>query len=309
MRILISGASGLLGLNLALEAAKEHAVFGQVNSQRLETKAFTVIKADLLAPGSAERLIDQTQPDWVIHCAALADIDACEANPLQAEQLNTRLPSLLAEIVARGGARLLHVSTDAVFDGQRGDYSEADAPNPLGVYARTKLEAEHAVLQTNPNAIIARVNLYGWSINGKRSLAEFFYYNLAVRNSIKGFTDVNFCPLLANDLAQIFLNMLGSDLSGLYHVVSRQSISKFQFGVEIARKFSLDENLITPISVKEAGLKAARSSNLILRTDKLSSALGKSPPDIDDGLERFHALHLQGYPQMLKNLANPDHPT
>jgi dTDP-4-dehydrorhamnose reductase len=195
MRILITGASGLLGLNLALEAAQEHAdeerptVFGVANSHafKVAPTTFQVIQMDLLAPGAVESLFEQTRPDWVIHCAALANVDACEADPALASQLNTELPRQLAQLcartrsagqtestVTRGGARLLHVSTDCVFDGQRGNYREEDAPSPLGAYARSKLEGEIAVAQADPQAIIARANLFGWSPSGKRSLAEFF---------------------------------------------------------------------------------------------------------------------------------------
>ena len=177
-RILITGASGLLGINLALEAANKHTIFGLVHNQPIHTEAFQVLHADLLAPGAVERIIEETQPDWVIHCAALANVDACEAEPAQAQKLNTEVPRKLAQYVARGGARLLYVSTDAVFDGQRGQYDEDDTPNPLSIYAQTKLDGERAVAQADPTAIIARVNLFGWSISGRRSLAEFFYYNL-----------------------------------------------------------------------------------------------------------------------------------
>lgn len=313
MRILITGASGLLGLNLALELAGEasharytwrrHTVFGQVNSHALHTSAFTVLQADLLAPGAVLRLLEQTQPDWVIHCAALASLDACEADPLRARKMNTEVPAQLAEYVARGGARLLHVSTDCVFDGQRGDYLEEDFPSPVGVYARTKLEAELAVLAANPQAIIARVNLFGWSLMGKRSLAEFFFNNLSQGKPVMGFTDVIFCPLLVNDLADIFEQMLLNRLSGVYHVVSRDSLSKYMFGVQIARQFGLDERLIQPTSVTQGGLKAVRSPNLNLRTDKLTQALGAPPPTVMAGLERFYQLYRQDYPARIRSLA------
>lgn len=212
MRILVTGASGLLGLNLALEVARDHTVFGVTNRNPIDTNSFKVRNIDLLVPGACERLLDETQPDWVVHCAALAIIDACEADPAQAKQLNTEVPAKLASIVARGGARFLHVSTDAVFDGKRGNYDEQDTPNPLSVYAKTKLAGERAVADTNPDAIIARVVLYGWSLNGKRSLAEFFFNNLSTGKPVKGFTDVFFCPLLVNDLAHIFLQMLAAGL-------------------------------------------------------------------------------------------------
>ena len=302
MRILVTGASGLLGLNVALEAYPEYTVFGQVYSQRLNTSPFEIYQADLLVPGVIERLIDQTRPDWVVHCAAMANVDACEADPERARQLNSEVPAKLASVVARGGARLLHVSTDAVFDGKRGDYSEEDVPNPLSIYARTKLEGERAVTEADPTAIIARVNLYGWSLSGKRSLGEFFFNNLSAGRQVMGFIDVYFCPLLANDLAQIFLKMLSARLAGVYHVVSSECTSKYAFGQAVARKFNFNEHLVIPTSVDQAGLKAARSPHLTLRSEKIARALGEPLPDIASGLERFHALYSQGYPDYIRQL-------
>ena len=302
MRILVTGASGLLGLNLALEAAKDHTVFGLTNRNPLHIDAFTVLNTDLLEPGAAERLLERTQPDWVIHCAALANLEACEADPEQARQLNTEVPRKLAHYVARGGARLIHVSTDAVFDGQRGEYTEQDTPNPLSVYAQTKLDGERAVAQANPDAIIARVNLFGWSLSSRRSLSEFFFYNLQAGKTVMGFTDVFFCPLLANDLASIFIKMLEKDLRGLYHVVSSQCLSKYDFGLRLARRFGLDETLIQPTSVAHGGLKAARSPRLSLRSDKLAQALGEPLPTIASGIEGLYTLYQQGYPQKIKQM-------
>ena len=305
-RILITGASGLLGLNIALEAAKEHRVFGQVNSYRLNTTAFSTIQTDLLVPGAIQRLIEDTQPDWVIHCAALANVDLCETNPQQAQQLNSEVAAELAQFVARGGARLIHVSTDAVFDGQKGDYSEQDAPNPLGVYARSKLAGELAVAKANPQAIIARVNLFGWSLTGKRSLAEFFFNNLSGKKPCMGFTDVFFCPMLANDLGLVFLSMLEAGLSGLYHAVGSQPLSKYQFGVQVARRFGFDESLVIPTLVGDSGLRAARSPNLTLRTDKLIHALGEPLPNVSTGLEKFYTQYQQGYPQQIRRFVRSE---
>lgn len=313
MRILIPGASGLLGLNMAWEAARvrqpaggsrSHSVIGVVNGHPLRTGEFEVIKADLLLPGAVERLVEETRPDWVINCAALALVDACEANPSLAYSLNVELPRQLAKHVARGGARMVHVSTDAVFDGQKGGYTEEDAPNPLGVYARTKLEGERAVMEANPEALIARVNLFGWSLSGKRSLAEWFFYNLQAGNPVKGFTDVYFCPLLANDLAQLFLRMLQVGLKGLYHVVSSECLSKYAFGVELARRFELDQGLIAPAPVSQGGLLAARSPRLTLSSAKLAQDLGEDIPRISTGLDRFYMLYQQGYPQFIRQLAS-----
>lgn len=302
MRVLITGASGLLGINLAMEASKRYTVFGIVNTHTIRTDAFTVIQTDLLASGALERVLEKTQADWVIHCAALADIDACERNPLQARQMNSELPGKLAAYVARSGARLLHISTDAVFDGQRGNYLEEDTPNPINTYARTKLAGEIAVAEANPQAIIARVNLYGWSLTGKRSLAEFFYNNLSAGKQVMGFTDVYFCPLLANNLGNFLMKMLEKELSGLFHVVSRECITKYDFGVRLARKFGFPPRLIQPQSVAQGELAAVRSPNLTLRTDKITQALGEPLPGIDSNLESFHKLFTENYPTKIRDL-------
>lgn len=302
MRILVTGASGLLGLNMALEASQQHEVFGSVNSNVIQTTAFTVIQSDLTVPGALEKLIDESQPEWVINCAALANLEACEANPALAEKLNSELPEKLANYVAKGGARLVHISTDAVFDGKHGGYTEEDQPNPLSLYARTKLKGEQVVLAANPQAIVARVNLFGWSLSGKRSLAEWFFNNLSAENSIMGFTDVYFCPLLTNDLAKILLKMLDIGAQGLFHVVSSECSSKYDFGVRLARLFDFDETLIRPALVSEAGLAAVRSPNLTLNSDKLSTELGVSPPDLKAGLEHFHTQYQSGYPEFIRQM-------
>jgi dTDP-4-dehydrorhamnose reductase len=328
MRILITGASGLLGLSLALEASQAHTVFGVVNSHTLRNAPFTVIQAELTAPGEIEHLFDLTQPDWVIHCAALANIDACEADSQSAYRINAEVPGALAAYVARGGARantvrLVHISTDAVFDGRRvlnphpqllprggrgagdeGGYTEDDTPNPLSVYAQTKLAGERAVLQANPGAIVARVNLFGWSMGGQRSLAELFVNNLSAGKGMMGFTDVYFCPLLVNDVAPILFAMLEKRLCGLYHVFASESISKYEFGVAIAQKFGINPGLITPTQVADSGLRAARAPNLIMSTHKLSTALGQALPQLSPAIHRFWQLYQQGYPQRLKELAN-----
>jgi dTDP-4-dehydrorhamnose reductase len=331
MRILVTGASGLLGINLALEAAKKHTVYGLVNqhqiripdkrlSDNIRTDNIRIIQADLLAPGALDRVLDQVQPDWIVHCAALAIVDACEADPKLAQQLNTHIPGKLAFLtkngafnnVARGGARLLHISTDAVFDGRREgiddpvQFYEDDEPNPLNTYAQTKLEGERAVLETDPHALVARVNLVGWSISGKRSLAEFFYYNLQAGRRVMGFTDVFFCPLLANQLAEILLAMLENHLKGLYHVVSSETISKYEYGLRLAKRFGLDESLVLPASVKDSSLAASRSPWLSLSIEKITRDLGIQPPGIDQGIEGLFRLHQQGYPKTLLAMADSD---
>lgn len=301
--ILVTGVSGLLGLNFALHNYRKHKITGVVHHNLLEAAPFDVIMADLSEVGTAAKLLERVRPDLVLNCAALANIDLCEEQPELAQKLNVDLPDELARETAARGVGLVHISTDAVFDGMHGDYTEEDRPNPLSTYARTKLAAEEAVLQANPEALVARVNFFGWSISGRRSLAEFFFNNLTAGMSIKGFTDVFFCPLEVTLLAELLLELADKHRSGIYHVVSGECLTKYDFGCRIAQLFSLDTRLIRPVTVNEGGLTAARSPNLRLRTEKLAAALDKPAPGQDSGLARFFEQFQRGYPRYIRTFA------
>jgi dTDP-4-dehydrorhamnose reductase len=303
MRLLITGASGLLGLNLALYAGGAHDIVG-VDRNTLASAPFKVIKADLLAPRALQQVLIESKPDVVFNCAALANIDECENDPELARRMNAELPAQLADACARRKVRLVHISTDAVFDGQKASYySEGDAATPIGVYPRMKYEGEQAVLDLNPLAIVARVNFYGWSLSGKRSLAEFFINNLSAGKNVNGFTDVIFCPMLVTHLSELLLLMVDRGLHGLYHVVGPQAMSKYQFGIEIARRFGMSESLISPQSVDKSSLTVKRSHNLWLSINKLSTDLDLTLPAFSTGLDEFYAQYQQGYPQKIRSYA------
>jgi len=301
MKILVTGASGLLGLNLSLGMMETHTIVG-VDRSKLAGTPFELVQADLLEAGVCSRLMDQTRPDAIIHTAANANVDSCESDPHGAQRLNAELPGELADVCAKHSVQMIHISTDAVFDGTKdGIYTEDDAPNPLGVYARTKLDGERTVLSVNPDAAVARVNFFGWSLSGSRSLSEFFYNNLSAGKQANGFTDVWFCTMFVGDLAETLVRMLEKGLSGLYHTVGSEAITKYEFGVRIARQFGYDPGLVIPISVEESGLKARRSHNLRLSVHRLSTDLGMEIPGVSTGIEKFYTQLQQSYPQKMRS--------
>lgn len=302
-RILVTGASGLLGLNFGLQFCDRHEIIGISHQHALQGMPFAVRAVDLSEHGAARRLVEEIHPDVVLHCAALANVDQAERQPVLAQRINAEVPGELAEVCARLGLRMLHISTDSVFDGLRGNYTESDLVQPLNRYARTKWLGEQAVLSANPQAIVARVNFYGWSLTGRRSLAEIFYHTLAAGQSMFGFRDVFFCPLHVSDLGRLLLEMVEHNLQGVYHVVSSEALSKYDFGCRIARHFGLDEGLIRPVSWQEAGLTAPRAPQLTLNTEKLASALGRRLPGQADGLEHLHAQFQMGFPARIRQLA------
>src|SRR5687768_15753958 len=132
-RILITGASGLLGINLAMEAMREHEVIG-VDRGKLKSAPFQVLQADLLQSDALDSVLDSAQPDALINCAALANLEECEEHPERARILNAEMPGELAHACVQRNISFIHFSTDAVFDGTKaGAYTEDDKPNPQGV--------------------------------------------------------------------------------------------------------------------------------------------------------------------------------
>ncbi len=298
-RYFVTGASGLLGLNLCLHLVKNHDVVGVIHRDELQGVPYQVIVEDLSINNAPARIIEQIKPDVVIHTAAIAIVDDCEKQPKRAMLVNGVLPGTLAAICKQKSIPMVHISTDAVFDGIKGDYEEDDTPNPLSIYAKSKLDGEKAVMLENPDALIARVNFYGWSLRGDRSLAENFVANLSAGERMKGFTDVRFCSLFVMNLIETLLKMIKKELHGIYHTVSSESLSKYDFGVAIARKFGLDEKLIEPIRVADSGLVAKRSPNLTLNVKKLTSALNEELPGQSESLEGFWLQKKNHYPDML----------
>jgi dTDP-4-dehydrorhamnose reductase len=299
-RILVLGAGGLLGINFALEASKAHEVIGTVNRVQLDEAPFQTKNVDLLKDGAVAKLLDDVEVDWLVNCVALADVDECERQPELADKLNRDLPEELAKECARREIKLVHISTDAVFDGADGNYREEDATQPINIYGRSKLDGEQAVLNANAAAIVARVNFFGWGLSGERSLSEFFFNKLSAGEVAQGLTDRYFSPLLVNDLSQLLLQMLEKGLAGLFHVVSPVSLSKYEFGQALAKGFGFEPNLIRPTESTVFDYIAARAPDLRLNVDKLTKALNIEMPDVYSGIERLHQLFAESYPEKLK---------
>ncbi len=307
-RILLTGASGLLGLNFGLRMDNRYQIIGVYSSHVLKNVPFTMVQSNFYVD-SIEKLIDEQRPDAVIHCAAMANIDACQKDPEHAFYLNGEVSGKFASACKARSIPMIYISTDAVFDGKNSGkegYSETDPVNPNNIYAESKLLGEQRVLENDPDAVIARVNFYGWSLTQKRSLGEIFFHNLYEGKQMMGFTDIFFCTLYAANLCDILEKMLLKNAKGLYHVFSSEYQSKYDFGVSIAERFGFDKNLIKPVSWKDGGLNAVRSPNLIMNTSKLQKFLNEKLPDQKQCLERFYEDYQAGFPEKISAMASPD---
>jgi dTDP-4-dehydrorhamnose reductase len=300
--ILVTGASGLLGASVAFLAREQgRKLVGLYHRHPLHMDGVQSLGADLSDPVETRRIFLEVKPSIVVHCAAATNVDWCEEHPEEAHRINVTMPAAIAEMAAQSDTRLIYVSTDSVFDGERGDYTETDTPAPVNVYANTKLQGEREVLRRNPAASIARVSLYGWNAQNKESLAEWILRELTLGNTVPGFSDVHFCPVLANDVAEILFALLDQKLTGVYHIVGSERVSKCEFARRVASTFGFDPRQVVPTLLADAKLKARRPQDTSLNTGKICGALGRPMPDVEAGLRRFARLRENGYVDRIKS--------
>ena len=281
-RVLVLGGTGFLG-SYFVSSLGERAIAHTAKALYPETEInFQTMIFQKNQMDEIKVFLKKQNCGTIINCTALADIEKCESNPELAYWINCELPGLLSSISKSLDSKFVHISTDAVFDGSTSFRTEYDNPSPLSVYGKSKWDGEQLVLGSNPQSIVARVNFFGQS-NNKPSLFNFFFDNLISRRSVSGFTDVYFTPLYANDLVNVIMELLDLKASGLWHIVSNERISKFDFGVLIAEIFDLPTTYLKEGKMIGTSGAALRSSDLSLSNDKIKS-LGIKLPSVRDGL-------------------------
>jgi dTDP-4-dehydrorhamnose reductase len=304
-RILITGATGLLGQVVTTDLGQVHEVTALVHNRRFVGPTPVQVAVDLTEGKLAQRVWATERPDLVIHTAALASIDLCEANPDLARVLNCEVAGTVARLCRDHGSKLVHISTDAVFDGSAGPYREDDAPLPVSVYARTKLDGEKACLDVLPDALVARVNFFGPSGPPRRGLACFFLDSFSRGEAVNGFVDVEFTPAYSRDLGELLIEAAEAGISGIRHFGGRDRLSKYDFGRLVAEVFGYDSTLVRKASVDVLGTPARRISHLSMDSRLLASELGRPMPSPREGLERMRDDLAGGYEaRLVRELAD-----
>jgi dTDP-4-dehydrorhamnose reductase len=289
--VLVTGASGFLGSNLALHCASEgYSVWGSYLSQPFELKGVTPRKLDVCRPDMIKALLDEAKPDFVFHLAAMSKPDDCAKDPAAARQINVQGSKLLAEACAQSGAKLVFSSSDLVFDGSKPMAKEEDEARPLGAYGKSKLDAEKAILAVEGAraAAVRTVLMYGWGRAQGRSFAENWIKSLLTQQPLKTFSDQYRCPVLADDLCSALLDIAEKDLRGVFHAAGPERMNRYDFAKKLALEFALDPNLVQATSVKDFFFDDPRPAEATLSIAKLKAAIGYNPLGVDAGLKRMH---------------------
>lgn len=288
--LLVTGAAGFLGTNvLHAAAAQGRDVVAAVHIGHTRVPTVGLVHADLTDKAVVREMIAAIHPEWVLNCAALANLDECERDPAKARAMNVTAPANLAAACAEFGARMVQISTDSVFDGNRGMYSEDDVPSPVNVYAKTKLEGESVVREALPRALVVRTNFIGVPVKSGTGLADWIANSVEAGTPIKGFGDVIFSPLLATTLAEQLFDMMDAQLQGLYHLGASDSISKYDLAVSIAAALGRPDAKIERALLSGVPMAARRPLNTSLISRRAEKALGKPMPAVLDAVRGFVA--------------------
>lgn len=278
MRVLVTGARGQLG----------SAVVPLLRAAGMMPLTPGRDELDLLRPDSIARSVAAHRPDWIINCAAYTQVDRAETDAAIADAVNGAAPGLLAAAAARAGARLLHVSTDFVFNGrQTRPYRETDTPDPLSVYGRSKLAGEQAVAAALPDAVILRT-AWVYGVHGRNFVKTML--RLAQQGTpLRVVADQVGSPTWAADIAAVLLRLITADARGLYHFASAGHTSWHGFAQAIleeaaAAGFSLRTTAVEPIPTTAWPTPAARPAWSVLDTGKLERLLGLTIPAWRDSL-------------------------
>jgi dTDP-4-dehydrorhamnose reductase len=229
--IFIVGASGFLGSYIlkSCKQVKDITALGTC----IRNPQDDLISLDITKPEDVRSVITESETDCIINCAAMTSVDECEQKPELARSINSIGAKNLAEICQRHGIKLIHISTDSIFEGKSGGYSEESEPHPVNTYAQTKLEGEKFVASITRNHIIIRTNFYGINPHGKH-LLNWILSNLLSDKEMIGFDDTRFNPLWVQDLAQCILKLTTIPYQGTLHCAANDIFSKYEFIKKIA---------------------------------------------------------------------------
>ncbi len=284
-RLLITGASGLLGSKIVELTGEDYEVIPLHNTKPLHLSS---LKFDITNRKEVFSLFRKTKPEVAIHTAAETHVDKCETQKHLAWKINVDGTRNVAEACSEANAKMVYISTDYVFDGEKGLYVEEDTPNPINHYGVTKLEGEKQVKKLCKNYVILRTSvLYGWH-SWKQNFVTWVINSLKQKKEISIVEDHFNTPTLADNLAEITIEAIQKNLQGLYHASGRQRISRYEFVQQIIKIFNLNQSLTKPIKMNQiTAWTARRPKDSSLNISKIRELLKTKPLNITEGLEKM----------------------
>ncbi|MHA1788201.1 MAG: dTDP-4-dehydrorhamnose reductase [Candidatus Helarchaeota archaeon] len=286
-KIVITGSTGLLGTKLVTNLETEHNIYPTYNTN--PSKHPNAVKLDLLDSLSLETTLQTIKPDVIIHSAAMTHVDQCEQNPKLAEKINYQSTKTITTNAKKLGSHLIFISTDYVFDGEKGNYKETDQPNPINVYGKTKYNAEQFILEQEIESTIIRPSvIYGnTSASGKTNFVLWIIDQLKQEKQINIIDDQTISPTYNQNLANMIKEVVERKITGIYHLSGATQINRLDFTYKIAEIFDLDSHLINSVSSNTMNWTAKRPPNSSLNIGKANKCLENKPEIAEASLKRL----------------------
>jgi dTDP-4-dehydrorhamnose reductase len=287
VKLLVTGASGLLGTKLCQLALKRNYEVYAAYRQHKPLYG-TPVELNILDAKAEQQTLAKIRPDAVVHAAALTDVDKCEQEKQLAWKTNVEATENLVQFCRKRGVFLLYVSTDYVFDGEKGNYKETDTPAPINDYGLTKLKGEE-VVQALDNYCIARGSvIYGSTpATGKINFALWLFDKLKKKEEVKIVIDQWNSPTLNINMAEMIIEALEKRTNGIFHLAGATRLSRYEFAENLAETFNLDTKYLTPTQSKHIKWVAKRPKDSSLNVNKAEQTLTNKPLRIREALEKM----------------------
>ena len=290
-RILIIGSNGKLGLGLArrLSVNGRYEILCSGIEEKQTGPGVDYLQADITRKNSIKSLFHNFFPDVVINAAGYTNVDLCETNKELSWNINVKGTENIAISSWAIDAHMIHISTDYIFDGKEGPYTEEDVPNPISYYGRTKLASENSLRTSGTRYTILRTNvLYGSNPeDGHADFARWAAESLKKGKQISVVTDQMNNPTYIPDLVNAVINIIEMEKQGIYNIGGAELLSRYDFAVRIAEHYGLNKELIIPVTTESLKQPAPRplKSGLIIR--KAERELGFTPTPINETLDHI----------------------
>ena len=286
MKLLVLGGSGLIGNALLKNSKNEFDILTTFYKNPVAIKnvrSFQYSFPDDL--NNLRKLLEKEKPDVLVNTMGYSNIDFCELNKSDTEMLHVEVTEKICKLCENIGTKQIFLSSDYVFDGEKGNYSEDDVPNPVNYYGLSKLKAEQLILKNPINTIIRTSVIYDWDYR-----ARFFnsvIKNLQNNQEINATTDVYNSVTFLDNLVESIFKVITLNQNGIFHVVDSTCVNRFEFAEMIAKIFRLDKNLIKTVSVQDEPKNIAkRPKNACLNNSKAKKELGLNFNTIEEGVSR-----------------------
>lgn len=288
-KVLIIGASGFLGSEL-------YKIFSSDNSYKTygtysKNKKLNLLHLDIMSIENIKEIFENTAPDIIIIAAALTSVEYCEKDREKSYKINVDGMKNISRAAKDYNCKVVYVSTEYVFDGRDGPYSEEDEVNPINYYGKTKLFGEKIVQDYIDDYIIVRTTVvYGWDLKSKNFIMQLIN-NLSSGNQMKIPVDQISSPTYCPNLAFMIKESCDNDITGIFNMVGKDVMGRYDFAVKAAETLNLKKSLLVPVETKDLGQVAKRPLDAGLKVDKVSEKLRCKPIGVVEGLTEVKKLY------------------